>query len=109
MYNLSGLYDHIDRRVIIWIKKQQQKTKTKFTNLETWHEALMTGNLQMMYKLLPLVDIDLFHGNVKFGRIHAFECGFKIKMRKLAANDQSIRKFLLLKESKWPLPGAVCM
>ena len=37
--------------------------------LETWHASLGTQALQMLYKWLPWVDLDLFYGKVKFGNL----------------------------------------
>ena len=41
----------------------------KSYDLETWYAALGTQALQSFYKWWPWVDLDLFYGKVKFGKL----------------------------------------
>ena len=43
--------------------------KQKSYDLETWHVTLGTQALQNLYKCWPWVDLDLFNGKVKLGRL----------------------------------------
>ena len=42
----------------------------KSYDLETWYVTSGTQTLQSLYKLLPWVDLDLFNGKVKLGRLY---------------------------------------
>ena len=42
----------------------------KYYDLETWHVASGIQALQSIYKWLPLVDLDIFYGKVKFGHLY---------------------------------------
>ena len=72
----------------------------KSYDLETWHVALGTQALQSLYKWWPWVDLDLFYGKVKLGRLYV------ISWRKLAAKDLIDWIIVLMKKS-WP-QGVVC-
>ena len=42
-------------------------------DLATWHAASGTQALQNLYKWWPWVDLDLFYGKVKFGRLYVWK------------------------------------
>ena len=41
----------------------------KSYDLETWHAASGTQALQSLHNWSPWIDLDLFHGKVKFGNL----------------------------------------
>ena len=81
----------------------------KSYGLETWHVALGTQALQSLYKWWPWVDLDLFYGKVKLGRLYVWMGKTVIKSfngEKLAAKDY-IDWIILLMKNIWP-KGVVC-